>query len=74
VNIKSGGSGENFKEAETPAVMEIEGKGRVIVFSFGSASSGIPLDWAASEGKPGVNLLKACPIRPSDTLENESRR
>src|SRR3990172_9092017 len=58
VNVKSAGAGLNLKEAETPAVMEVRGKGRVIVFSFGSVTSGIPLSWAATEDKPGVNLLK----------------
>jgi poly-gamma-glutamate synthesis protein (capsule biosynthesis protein) len=57
-NVKYAGAGQNHKEAETPAVMEIEGKGRVIAFSFGSETSGIPFSWAASEDRPGVNLLK----------------
>jgi poly-gamma-glutamate synthesis protein (capsule biosynthesis protein) len=57
VKIKYSGAGQNLKEAETPAVMEIKGKGRVIIFSFGSETSGIPLSWAASAKKPGVNLL-----------------
>ncbi len=57
VNIKNAGAGRNLKEAATPAVMEVHGRGKVIVFSFGSGSSGIPLDWEASENKPGVNLL-----------------
>jgi poly-gamma-glutamate capsule biosynthesis protein CapA/YwtB (metallophosphatase superfamily) len=58
VNVKSAGAGQNFMEAETPAVMEVQGKGRVIVFSFGSVRSGIPLSWGATEEKPGINLLK----------------
>lgn len=58
VNVKSVGAGQNLMEAETPAVMEVLGKGRVIVFSFGSITSGMPLSWAATEEKPGVNLLK----------------
>ena len=57
-NIRSGGAGNNLTEAETPAVMEIEGKGRVIVLSFGSATSGIPFDWAAAADRPGVNLFE----------------
>ena len=56
-NIHSAGAGLNLQEAETPAVMEVEGKGRVIVFSYGLETSGIPFSWAASEDKPGVNLL-----------------
>ncbi len=58
VNIKSAGAGQNLTEAETPVVIEIEGKGRVIVFSVGSSTSGIPFSWAASDDKPGLNLLK----------------
>ncbi len=58
VNIKNAGAGENLKEAEAPAVMEVEGKGRVIVFSLGSATSGVLLSWAASKEKPGVKLFK----------------
>lgn len=56
--IKSAGAGRNLKEAQLPAVIEIAGKGRVIIFSFGAATSGIPLSWAAAENMPGVNLLK----------------
>lgn len=58
MNVKGSGAGENLAEAEAPTVMEIEGKGRVIVFSYGLETSGIPLTWSAAENKPGVNLLK----------------
>ncbi len=58
VNIRSAGANRNIGEAETPAVIEIKEKGRVVVFSFGSETSGIPLSWAASKNKPGINLLR----------------
>jgi poly-gamma-glutamate synthesis protein (capsule biosynthesis protein) len=58
VHVKSAGAGQSLKEAETPALIEVAGKGRVIVFSFGSGTSGIPSGWAVSEGKPGVNFLR----------------
>ncbi|UCH80941.1 MAG: CapA family protein, partial [Nitrospiraceae bacterium] len=58
VNIKTAGAGRNLQEAETPAVMEVKGKGRVIVFSFGTLTSGIPFSWAASKDRAGVNLMK----------------
>jgi len=35
-NVKGAGAGQNLMEAETPAVMDVQGKGRVVVFSFGS--------------------------------------
>jgi poly-gamma-glutamate capsule biosynthesis protein CapA/YwtB (metallophosphatase superfamily) len=57
-SINSAGAGQTLQEAETPAVMDVEGKGRVIVFSYGLETSGIPYSWAASADKPGVNLLK----------------
>ena len=57
-NINFAGAGLNLEEAEAPAVMEVDGKGRVILFSFGLRTSGIPSTWAASEDRPGVNLLK----------------
>jgi len=52
------GVGKNLKEAQSPAVMKVRSKGRVVVFSFGSPDSGIPLSWAASEDKPGLWLLR----------------
>jgi poly-gamma-glutamate synthesis protein (capsule biosynthesis protein) len=58
VNVKYSGAGRNIKEAEKPAVMQVQEKSRVIVFSFGSFTSGIPFSWAATENRPGVNLLK----------------
>ncbi|ODS30287.1 MAG: poly-gamma-glutamate synthesis protein [Candidatus Scalindua rubra] len=58
VNVKSAGAGQNLQEAETPAVMEVEGKGRVIVFSYGLVTSGISPGWDALKERPGVNLLK----------------
>ncbi len=57
-NINYSGAGLNLQAAESPAVMEVNGKGRVILFSYGLETSGIPFNWAASEDKPGVNLLK----------------
>lgn len=56
--INYAGAGLNLQEAGTPAVMGVEGKGRVIVISYGLETSGIPSSWAASGDMPGVNLLK----------------
>ncbi|MGH7790958.1 MAG: CapA family protein, partial [Thermodesulfobacteriota bacterium] len=57
-NVKRAGAGRNAQEAASPAVMEVGEKGRVIVFSFGLKTSGIPAVWAASQDKAGVNLLE----------------
>ncbi|MGH8762258.1 MAG: CapA family protein [Nitrosospira sp.] len=56
--IKTAGAGGNIQDAQAPAMMTIPGKGRVLVFSFGSETSGIPWSWTVSANKPGVNLLR----------------
>jgi poly-gamma-glutamate capsule biosynthesis protein CapA/YwtB (metallophosphatase superfamily) len=52
------GAGENGPAAVAPAALEVPGKGRVLVFSLGSTTSGIPRGWGASADRPGVNLLE----------------
>lgn len=56
-NIKTAGAGHNSEQAGAPVVMELGEKGRVLVFSFGMESSGIPWEWAAKVDQGGVNLL-----------------
>jgi poly-gamma-glutamate synthesis protein (capsule biosynthesis protein) len=55
--LQTAGAGRDQAEAAAPARLSVPGKGRVLVFSFGVGSSGIPPDWGASSGLPGVNLL-----------------
>ena len=55
--IRSAGAGRAAAQAEAPAVLEVAAKGRVLVFAFGSVTSGIPRGWAAAGNRPGVNLL-----------------
>jgi poly-gamma-glutamate capsule biosynthesis protein CapA/YwtB (metallophosphatase superfamily) len=56
--VRSAGAGETQAEAEAPAVLDVAGKGRVLVFACGSVTSGIPWEWGAAENGPGVNLLE----------------
>ena len=51
------GAGRNLAEARAPAVIEVPSKGRVIVFGFGTETSGILPSWAATDDRPGVNFL-----------------
>jgi poly-gamma-glutamate capsule biosynthesis protein CapA/YwtB (metallophosphatase superfamily) len=57
INVKSAGAGRNEQEAQQPAIMEIPGKGRVLVFACGTETSGIPRSWGAAPDRPGMNLL-----------------
>lgn len=54
--LQTAGAGRDQAEAAAPAVLATA-SGRVLVFSFGASSSGIPQEWAAAAGLPGVNLL-----------------
>jgi len=57
VRVKYAGAGNNIREATSPAIMQVRRKGRVLFFSFGSQTSGVPSDWAATSKMPGVNLM-----------------
>ncbi|GEL72996.1 CapA family protein [Myxococcus virescens] len=58
LGIATAGLGEDQERARRPAILDVTG-GRVAVFSFGDSSSGIPPVWAATEDRPGVDLLPA---------------
>lgn len=55
--VERAGAGRNDEEAERPAIVEVPGKGRVLLFACGSEASGIPRSWRAAPDRPGVNLL-----------------
>jgi poly-gamma-glutamate capsule biosynthesis protein CapA/YwtB (metallophosphatase superfamily) len=55
--IAYSGAGNDADQAMRPAVLSTPAKVRVLLFSFGSISSGIPEAWKATSISPGVNLL-----------------
>jgi len=55
--IAHAGAGNDAEEAMQAAVLDTAGNGRLLLFSFGSRTSGIPEDWRATSISPGVNLL-----------------
>jgi poly-gamma-glutamate synthesis protein (capsule biosynthesis protein) len=57
-NIRFAGAGKNREEAGSPAVFEINGRGRIIVSALCTTSSGVPSGWAAGENAPGLNLIR----------------
>jgi poly-gamma-glutamate synthesis protein (capsule biosynthesis protein) len=54
--IATAGAGRTLTEAQAPAVLPITPV-RVLVFALGSPSSGVPLEWAAGEERPGIDLV-----------------
>ena len=57
LKIRSAGAGRNAFEAAAPATLDLANDARLLVFSFGAVTSGIPRSWAATTDIPGVNLL-----------------
>jgi poly-gamma-glutamate capsule biosynthesis protein CapA/YwtB (metallophosphatase superfamily) len=52
------GAGSNAEKAALPAIVDVPGKSRMLLFSFGSTTSGIPREWSATPSRAGVNLLE----------------
>ncbi len=69
--LATAGAGKNRVEAETPAVLPVAGRGRILVFAVCSESSGVPIDWAATGRAPGVDFLPELSPR---TVERLARR
>lgn len=61
--LKTAGAGRDEREAETPAVFNLPGKGRVLLFAYGHPSSGVPSDWQAGESQPGISVLETLSTR-----------
>lgn len=61
------GAGRDATQAAAPAVLDVPGKGRVLIFPYGMTSSGIPPEWEATRHRPGVNML-------TDISEENARR
>lgn len=51
------GAGRDAAEAERPAVVDVRGGRRVVVYSGGLESSGVPRRWAAAAHRPGVCVV-----------------
>jgi poly-gamma-glutamate capsule biosynthesis protein CapA/YwtB (metallophosphatase superfamily) len=56
--IAHSGAGNDAEQARKPAVLSTDATSRVLLFSSGSTTSGIPEDWKATSISPGVNLLE----------------
>jgi poly-gamma-glutamate capsule biosynthesis protein CapA/YwtB (metallophosphatase superfamily) len=71
--VATAGAGRDLEEAARPAVLETGGGGRLLVFGLGLPTSGIPPDWAAEEGRPGVILLDDLSARAVERLADRMK-
>ncbi|MFP4164527.1 MAG: CapA family protein [Chitinispirillaceae bacterium] len=67
--IRYAGAGKSKSEAFAPAVLNTE-HGRVLFFSVGFGSSGVPSQWAATEKQSGVAFFR----EPSDAVLEEMQQ
>lgn len=68
--IKFSGAGINLSQAMQPAIIELALNKRVLVFSAGMASSGVPANWSASADQPGLYYLDLNPAVLAFVCEN----
>ena len=66
--IHFAGAGRDLDEARRPARLALGGGAGLVVFSFGTASSGIPEDWAAGPSRSGVHLVADLSTRTADDI------
>ena len=66
--IKHAGAGLNLREAQQPAILPVGEASRVLVFSLGSTTSGIPLTWSAEDDRPGLCVIESQRHDPIRTL------
>jgi poly-gamma-glutamate capsule biosynthesis protein CapA/YwtB (metallophosphatase superfamily) len=62
------GAGQDAAEASRPITVTVPGGRRVIVFSCGTQSSGIPHHWAAQTDRAGVNLVRTLSSTTADGI------
>ncbi len=55
--IQFSGVGENIKQAMQPVIFKLKSNKRVLIFSAGMESSGVPSFWEATSQLPGVYYL-----------------
>ena len=64
--VRTAGAGRNAAEAAAPAVIDLAGNHRVLVFAFGMESAGVPSDWAATRHQPGLRVLPDLSAKTAD--------
>lgn len=67
------GAGRDRAQASAPAVIEVPGQGRVLVFAAAASTSGVPAAWGATESRAGVCLLDDPPERTARRIAEAAR-
>lgn len=70
--VETAGAGRDAERARVPAALST-GAGRLLVFSYASPTSGVPVEWAAGPGAPGVRLLPELGRRGAEEIVDDVR-
>ncbi|NUU21478.1 MAG: hypothetical protein HOV68_08175, partial [Streptomycetaceae bacterium] len=54
--LRTAGAGPDAAAAHEPAAVPLPGGGRVLVYSCGMPSSGVPAEWAATDDRSGIDF------------------
>ncbi|UTD28742.1 CapA family protein [Bradyrhizobium sp. WD16] len=68
LQIKTAGAGRDMAQARAPAMLQLGGKCRLLLFAYAAASSGVPRRWRATNDRPGVNLLPDLSVATADAI------
>lgn len=68
VNIRAVGAGADLAAAQQPAVVPLPDGRRILIVSISTRSSGVPADWAAATGRPGVRRIDHPSVRHADEI------
>lgn len=71
--MQMAGAGRSPEAAAAPAV-EQTGSGRLLVFSYGSPTAGVPMIWGVDENQPGVNILPHINADSAEAVISDIRR
>ncbi len=72
--LRAAGAGRDEVRARQPAIVPLGAGGRVLVFSFGMPSSGIPKDWAATGQRAGVDVIAEPSVAAASVFADRLRQ
>jgi poly-gamma-glutamate synthesis protein (capsule biosynthesis protein) len=72
--VQAVGAGRTLEEARRAAMVDRADGGRILIIACGTESSGIPPDWAATEHRPGVDLLPDLSGGTADAIARRVQR
>ncbi|WP_063040134.1 CapA family protein [Nocardia grenadensis] len=67
-DIRAVGAGADLAAAQQPAAVPLPGGRRMLIASVSTRSSGVPADWAAAAGRPGVRRIDHPSVRHADEI------